>query len=153
MTETTSRRKPINFRIRSGLIIMIIGLLVFMLGVQPALFGMDRSPVVGFVQIIVFLIGLAIICIGGFLLLNSLWNGRQKTIGADIGFRLITTGYVISAVSGMSDVIGFGSQPFPDVPFFGPWQASGVMFGQVVITIGFLLLIPHRRREEMSEND
>lgn len=152
MSETTSTQKRLNFRSRLGLIILILGLLVFILGVQPGIFGLDRSPVVGFVQIIVFLIGLAIICTGGFIVLNSLWNGQEKTIAADIGFRLITTGYVISAVSGMADVFGFGSQPFPSVPYFGPWQALGVMFGQVVISIGFLLMIPFRRREGSAEN-
>jgi hypothetical protein len=151
MNETIPGKSIPNIRIRIGLIIIMLGLVIFALGVQPALFGLDRSPVVGFVQITVFLFGLAIICIGGYLVLNTLWNGRQKTIPADIGFRLITTGYVIAAVSGMADVFGFGSQPFPNVPYFGPWQASGVMFGQVMITIGFLMLIPYNRREDQSQ--
>lgn len=153
MNDFPSRKTTQTVRIRLGLAMVILGLLVFTLGVQPALFGLDRSPVVGFVQIAVFLIGLAIICLGGYLVLNALWNGRQKTIAADIGYRLVTTGYVIAAVSGMADVFGFGSQPFPDVPYFGPWQASGVMFGQVLITIGFIMLIPFPRRNESPQEN
>jgi hypothetical protein len=42
----------------------------------------------------------------------------------------------------MADVFGFGSHPFPNIPYFGPWQATGVMVGEVIITLGFLLLIP-----------
>ena len=103
---------------------------------------MDRSPVTGFVQIAVFLIGLGMICIGGYLALNALWNGTEKTIAADIGLRLVSTGFVISVASGMADVFGFGSHPLPRIPYFGPWQAIGVMVGEAIIAIGFLMLIP-----------
>jgi hypothetical protein len=56
---------------------------------------------------------------------------------------LIGTGYVIAVFTGMADVFGMGSQPLPDVPYFGPWQAGGVLIGQFVIAIGFLMLIPY----------
>lgn len=137
-----------SFRIRFGLGFTILGLLVFMLGANPALFGLDRSPVVGFVQISVFLIGLAIICLGGYITLNTLWSGREKSIAADIGFRLVSTGYVISFTAGMADIFGLGNQPFPEIPFYGPWQAAGVVIGEVIIALGFLLLVPHPKRNE-----
>ena len=64
-----------------------------------------------------------------------------KTIGADIGYRLVATGYVISVASGMADVFGFGSQPHSGThPFFGPLQAVGVMIGQVAIAVGFVFI-------------
>jgi hypothetical protein len=47
------------------------------------MFGIDRSPVIGFVEIAVFLTGLGIICIG-VTLLDGLWNGTSKTIASDI---------------------------------------------------------------------
>ena len=135
-----------SFRIRFGLIVTFIGLLVFLLGAEPSLFGLDRSPVTGFVQIAVFLVGLAIICMGGYITLNGLWNGNPKTIAADVGLRLVSTGYVIAVASGMADVLGFGNHKLPDIPYFGPWQASGVILGQAAIALGFLLLIPPRHR-------
>jgi len=127
-----------------GMVITIFGFVTFILGTSPEMFGLDRSPVVGFVQITVFLIGLAIICIGGYISLISMWNGQTRTIGADIGLRLIATGYVIAVVSGMADVFGFGSQPWPEIPRFGRWQSRGVLIGEVIIAIGFLLLMPPR---------
>ncbi len=130
-------------RIRSGLTLTLIGLLVFLTGARPSLFGLDRSPVIGFVQIAVFLIGLAIICIGGYTSLMSLWKNRQPSIAADIGLRLVATGYVIAVFTGMADVFGVGSHQLPGIPYFGPWQARGVEFGQAIIAIGFLLLIPY----------
>jgi len=150
MNDISARRTNQDLRLRIGLAFVILGLLVFTLGVDPGLFGLDRSPIVGFVQISVFLIGLAIICLGGYLVLNALWIGLEKTIAADIGYRLVATGYVIAVVSGMADVFGFGSQPFPFIPYFGPYQATGVMFGQIMIISGFLLLIPYPSRKEES---
>jgi len=131
-----------RFRVRFGLSVLIIGFLIFLLGAKPALFGVDKSPVLGFVQIAVFLVGLALICIGGYFTLNTLWNGRQKTIAADIGLRLVSTGFVIAIFAGMADVFGLGSQPFPAVPYFGPWQSTGVIIGELIIVVGFILLVP-----------
>lgn len=131
-----------RWRVRFGLGITLVGLLVYILGANPAVFWLDRSPVTGFVQITVFLVGLAMICVGGYIALNALWAGAEKTIAADIGLRLVSTGYVFSVVSGMADVFGFGSHPFPLIPYFGDWQAVGVMIGEGIITFGFLLLIP-----------
>jgi len=135
--------EPSRARIRVGLVTTFIGLFVFTVGAKPGWFGWDRSPVVGFVQISVFLIGLAIICLGGYISLLALWKGAPRTIAADIGLRLVSTGYVIAVFSGMADVFGMGSQPPPQVPYFGPWQATGVLIGQIVIAVGFLLLIPY----------
>ncbi len=153
MNETLSRKDNRRFRVQSGLLFVFAGLFLFILGVKPGWFGADRSPIVGFIQISVFLVGLAGICLGGYLALNALWNGMEKTIAADFGFRLVSTGYVISVASGMADVIGFGNQPSPAIPYFGPWQATGVMLGQLIIIIGFILLIPPPHREQHKNLD
>lgn len=131
-------------RIRFSLISVALGLLIFAIGTKPDWFGWNRAPVVGFIQIVVFLIGLALICLGGFVGLASLWGKEQRSIIADIGLRLVGTGYVISVFAGMADVFGMGSQALPKVPHFGPWQAWGVLIGQSVIAIGFLMLIPYQ---------
>ncbi len=138
-----------SLKIRVGLIITILGFLVFLLGVDPGIFGVDRSPVTGFLQIAVFLSGLAMICIGGYMSLISLWNGREKSIAADIGLRLVSTGYVIAVASGMADIFGFGTQPLPNIPYFGWWQALGVMIGEITIALGFILMIPYTISDDM----
>lgn len=134
---------PSQGRLRTGVAVTLLGLFLFTVGAKPNWFGWDRSPVVGFVQITMFLIGLGILCLGGWVGMTALWNGRPRTIVADIGLRLVATGFVISTFSGMADVFGMGSQPLPGVPYFGPWQATGVLIGQVVIAIGFLMMIPY----------
>jgi len=146
MTDTTPVRKTNGkLRIRIGLGATILGFLIYLLGAEPGLFGMDRSPVVGFVQIATFIVGLGIICLGGYISLASLWNGSQKSIASDIGLRLVSTGYVIAVACGMADIFGFGSNNYPTVPVFGIYQQIGFILGEVVIGIGFILLIPYKK--------
>jgi hypothetical protein len=144
---TTPRaEESITPRKRLSIIITLIGLFIFVVGAKPALFGWDRSPVVGFVQIIVFLIGLGFICLGGYLGLHALWWGLERTIVSDIGSRLVSTGFVFSVFAGLADIIGMGSHSFPNIPYFGPWQATGVLIGQGITALGFMMMIPFRHK-------
>jgi hypothetical protein len=143
--NSTSRKPPLKLlRVRAGLLVILFGFFLFILGAKPEFFGLDRSPVVGFVQIAVFLTGLGIICIGGYAALNGLWNGYSKTITSDIGLRLVSTGFVIAVACGMADIFGFGSEIAPVVPNFGRWQMIGVLIGEITIAIGFIMLIPFK---------
>lgn len=130
-------------RIRFSLICVGIGLLLFVIGAKPNWFGWNRAAVVGSVQIVVILLGLGIVCIGGYVGLTALWGRTQRSIIADIGSRLIWTGYVIAIFAGMADVFGMGAQTLPDNPYFGPLQATGVLVAQFIIAAGFLMLIPY----------
>jgi len=150
--NTGGMQKPLSrIRIRTGLFITLAGFFIFIVGAKPDWLGWDRSPVVGFVQIAVFLVGLAVICLGGYIGLLALWGREQRSIAADIGLRLVSTGYVISVFAGMADVFGMGTHPLPGVPYFGPVQATGVVLGEIVIGIGFLLLIPYGRQMPSSK--
>ena len=67
-------------RVRTGLIITFLGYLMFLMGTSPGLFGLDRSPVIGFIQIAMFLVGLGIICVGGYSSFIILWKERPRSI-------------------------------------------------------------------------
>lgn len=145
--KTTPRMDDVvTPRTRVSIAVTLIGLFIFSVGAKPDLFGWDRSPVVGFVQIIVFLVGLAFICLGGYIGLHALWWGHERTITSDIGSRLVATGYVFCVFTGMADIFGMGSHSAPQVPYFGPWQATGVLIGQGIIAIGFMMMIPFRQK-------
>lgn len=132
-------------RIRFSLSSAFVGFVFFLIGAQPGWFFLDRSPVVGFVQIAVMLIGLAIICIGGYVAIHCLWRKQIPSIPADIGLRLVSTGYVVTVFSGMADIFGIGSHPLPGVPVFGVWQARGMEIGLAIIAIGFVMMFPFRQ--------
>lgn len=147
MSDLLSRRLNGFSRMRLGIPVTLLGLLIYILGADPALFGLDRSPIIGILQIIVFLVGLALVCTGGYFTLGGIWAGKEKSIAADIGLRLISTGYVITFGSAMADIFGFGTHLPPRIPYLGPWQAVGVMIGEIVIALGFVLMIPFRPPE------
>jgi hypothetical protein len=139
-------------RVRFSLICVGLGLFIFVIGAKPNWFGWSMIPEVGFIQIAVFLVGLGLICLGGFIGISALWGREQRSILADFGSRLIGTGYVIALFAGMADVFGLGAQTLPDVPYFGPLQAVGVFIGQFMIAVGFLMFIPyHLRWEKVSK--
>ena len=115
--------EPSRLRVRVGLITTLFGLFVFLVGTKPGWFHLQRTPTVGFVKISVFLVGLAIICLGGYISLWGLWKGIERSIAADIGLRMVATGYVIAVFSGMADIFGMGSQTISANSIF--WSDPG----------------------------
>ena len=95
-------------RIRISLVIVFVGFILFVIGAKPDWFGWDRSRVVGFVQIALFLVGLAVICLGGYIGLLTLWWGYERTIISEIGTRMAATGFVVAVFAGMADIFGMG---------------------------------------------
>lgn len=150
MNGISSMKTSPLVRVRIGLVIAFLGLAIYVLGVKPSLFGLDRSPVMGFIQIIVFLIGLGLICLGGFLAINALWLNAEKSIMADIGQRLVSTGYVFAVACALADIFGFGSQTYPKIAYFGLWQFVGVLVGEFIILLGMIFLIPNPKHENVK---
>ena len=140
--HSQSERFPFR-RTQIGLAIAVGGFFIFMVGAKPELFLLDRSPVIGFIQIAVMLVGLGLICLGGYECLLGLWRGSRLSIAAEMGVRLISTGYVIAIFCGLADIIGLGSHPTPEfIPYFGEWQARGIQIAEGFIAIGMLLMLP-----------
>lgn len=146
-SNRTESREPGNFvphsrkRLRTGLITTIAGYLILLLGARPSMFGLDRSPVIGFVQTASFIVGIGIICIGGYIALMCFWPKNHVSLTADFGVRLVGTGFVIAIFTGMADVFGFGSHQLPSVPFFGPLQSAGVILGEAIIAVGLIMMV------------
>ncbi|MGD8621869.1 MAG: hypothetical protein PVH60_07955 [Anaerolineales bacterium] len=136
-------------RARRRMTLVLLGLFIFLIGVRPNLIGMDRSPVVGFVQIGVWLTGMAILLIGAYTTVRVVRNGMETSLRADIGIRLIATGYVIVAVASLADFIGVGAQRMPFIAF-GPVQVIGLVIGVLVSLLGVILYWPPRSEREAA---
>jgi hypothetical protein len=134
-----------KIRIRISLLATLAGFIIFLIGARPGFFGLDRSPVVGFIQIAVMLLGIGIICVSGYSTIRALWCRETPSVSADIGWRLVSTGFVVAMFSGFADVFGVGTHPLPGVPYFGVWQARGMEIGCAIIAIGFILMFPFNR--------
>ncbi|HSB91414.1 MAG TPA: hypothetical protein VLD63_15465 [Anaerolineales bacterium] len=121
--------------------LVLLGLLIFLIGVSPDLIGMDRSPVVGFVQVGVWLAGLALLLLAAYLTIRVVRNGRPHTLLADVGVRLIATGYVVAAAASLADFIGIGSHTLPGL-VFGHLQVTGLIVGVLTSLLGVVLFWP-----------
>ncbi|MBT3240055.1 MAG: hypothetical protein HON98_05005 [Chloroflexi bacterium] len=146
--ERPQIQNPRN-RLRFGLSSMVIGLFIFILGAKPQWFNLDASEAIGFIQMGVFSFGLVLICAGGTLSLDALWKSEARSIVADLGLRLAWTGLIVAILSALADMIGVGTRPFPEFQiFFGYWQARGVIAGELIMIVGFLMMIPFKPKEK-----
>ncbi len=132
---------------RIWMILVLMGAIIFIIGVNPGFFNIDRSPLVGFVQIGTWLFGLALILLGSYATVRIIRNDRPTTLQADIGIRLIATGYVISVAASFADFIGIGSHQIPNL-VFGHVQVLGLVTGMIISLSGILLYFPHRKRKD-----
>jgi len=125
------------------LVLDFIGLGLFLLGMQPWIFGLDRSPVIGYLQVVVFLFGLGFVVLSSFAIEKLFRPPNQPvTIREDVGARLAATGYVLVAVSCTADLIGLGSHPLPGSPHLGTLQSIGLLFGAAMIMVGLAMYHP-----------
>jgi len=135
-----------RFRARFGLTLLVVGFIIFLIGAKPEVFGLNRGVSIGFVQIIVILLGLGILTWGGVLALLALWGKNTKSLLADFGTRTIATGYVICFFTALADAFGFGTNPMPDV-FLGKLQSQGLIIGMLLIGFGLLMLPPYHHNQ------
>lgn len=137
---------------RRWMTVALVGLLLFLIGLEPDLIGMNLSPTVGFVQIGVWLTGLALLLLGGGMAVRVIRNGRDNSLRADIGLRLIATGYVMAAAASLADFISIGAHRMPNV-YFGPVQTLGLVVGIVTSLVGVALYWPYGDSGGSSEGD
>jgi hypothetical protein len=129
------------------LVLDFIGLALFLLGMQPWIFGLDRSPVIGYLQVVVFLFGLGFVVLSTYAIHKLLRPPDQPvSIREDIGARLAATGYVLVVVSSTADLIGLGSHPLPGSPHLGTLQSIGLIFGAAMIVVGLAMYHPRKSK-------
>ncbi len=139
-------------RARRWMTIVLLGLFIFVIGVQPDILGLNRSLTVGFVQIGVWLTGLAILLLAAYATVRVVRNGKENSLRADIGTRLLATGYVVAAVASLADFIGVGAQQMPFITF-GPVQVIGLVIGVILSLLGVILYWPRRKGTPDGSNE
>ncbi|MEK6588082.1 MAG: hypothetical protein AABY97_04500 [Chloroflexota bacterium] len=144
MSASPLTKKQVRWA-RRWMTLVLIGLFIFIIGIEPDLIGLDRSPVVGFVQIGVWLTGLAILLLGATLTVRVVRNSRPNSLRSEIGLRLIATGYVFAVAASFADFLGIGSHALPTI-YFGPLQVIGLALGVLISLLGVILYWPSRAR-------
>jgi hypothetical protein len=134
---------------RRWMTLILFGLIIFVIGVDPKLIHMKRSHVVGFVQMGTWTFGLAMVLLGAFSTVRVVRNGRPTTLRASIGARLVATGFVISTVASFADLLGIGSHHLPNI-VFGPLQVAGLAGGVLISLLGVVLYWPRSAKPELE---
>lgn len=126
--------------------LVVAGLFVVLIGVYPSIIAMELTEGVGVLQIFVFLFGLGLMTLGGYLYVYATRHrAMPRTLREDVGVRLMATGYVFCLASGLADVLGIGSHYGAERPLLGLFQAFGVALGVAVIVVGLTLYAPRSR--------
>ena len=134
-----------DIRVRLSLLLAMAGVGMFAVGARPDWLGLARTPEVGFLQIIFMTLGMGVFAAGSIAAFRLLWRDGRWPVRVRIGARLTATGYVTVAAAVMADILGLGSQTWPQEAHFGPVQGYGVLAGEALMALGLLLMLPYRK--------
>lgn len=125
-----------------GIAIGTLGAVLALMGMFPGVTGLDATPGIGVLQIVVILAGLTLLISGALLYAQgAFYPGVRHNLAQQIAVRLSATGLLFAAISGLGDLLGFGSHPpgLTDGPFLGYWQAAGLIGGFLVASAGVVI--------------
>jgi hypothetical protein len=137
-----------------GIAIATLGAVITIIGLFPGVIGLEQAGGVGVLQILVAVTGFSLLISGAYIFVQSTFYPDVKHILAqEIAIRLSMTGLIISAASGLADVLGFGTHPpLPGQrPLLGTWQLAGLLGGFIIASLGvvlFAVLGPHHTDTE-----
>lgn len=125
-----------------GVFFAVLGGVVLFLGMFPQSIDANLSPDIGPVQLLIMLVGLALLVFGAYLFaFATIHRGNPRTLQRDVGVRMGLTGVVFAAAATMADVLGFGSHLPSDGAFFGWLQATGLLVGFGFAALGVLVYV------------
>jgi hypothetical protein len=125
-----------------GIALGALGAMLTFMGLFPGVTGLQPARGIGIVQIVTILMGFALLIIGALVYVKfTFYPQKPSNLTQQIGTRLALTGLLFAAMSGMADVLGFGSHLRSNnaEPLFGSLQALGIIGSFVVAAIGVLI--------------
>jgi hypothetical protein len=123
-----------------GVFCVVLGGVVFFLGMFPSAVDADGVPGIGIMQILAMLAGLFLLILGGYVVAFAMFRrGHPATLISSIGIRLGLTGMVLATAATMADALGFGSHSGGSGLLFGWLQAGGMLIGFGIAALGVLV--------------
>lgn len=139
-----SQQQYINQQlVQIGILIGTLGTILCLTGLYPGITGLEPKSGVGVLQIMMILLGMTLIIVGAMIFVKI---GFYPSVGTNlpqrIAIRLSLTGLLFAAAAGLSDLLGYGSNP-PDgpesVPVLGIYQVVGMVMGFGIASLGVIL--------------
>ena len=115
-------------------------MLAFM-GLFPGVTGIEETGGFGPLQIFTILGGFTLLITGALIYVKfTFYPDRPANLAQQIGVRLAMTGLIFTAMAGMADILGFGSNPADSGEIYlGPWQAVGIVGSLLISSLGVLI--------------
>ena len=125
-----------------GIALGALGGVVSFMGLFPGVTGADTTAGIGLLQVVMVLTGYALL-IGGALtyVKFAFYDDVAATLAQQIGARLALTGILFAALSGLSDILGFGSHIRDGIVdiYFGQLQMVGILASFGISSLGVLI--------------
>ncbi len=125
-----------------GIAIGALGMMITFMGLFPGMTGLDSTPGFGIIQMLTVLAGFTLLMLGAIIYIKyAYYATRRATLAQQIGVRLALTGLVLAAMSGLADLLGYGSHGpgFSAIVIFGRLQAAGFVASFFMSAIGVLV--------------
>lgn len=125
-----------------GIALGALGVMITLMGLFPGVTGVEETIGIGVVQVIMLLTGYGMLVFGGLIYSKFTFYLKSKSnLTQQIGVRLTLTGLLFAALTGLSDILGFGSHIRSETRdiFFGNLQGLGTIFSLTVSCFGVLL--------------
>lgn len=138
------------------------GIVIALVGLFPGIIGLEATPGVGVLQVLVMLLGFSVLFVAAYVYAKqAFYAGMPSTLAQDIGVRLTMTGLLVAVAAGLADVLGFGSHPptQDSRPLLGRLQALALVGGLIIASSGVVIFAlfgptpPDETGPEMGNDD
>lgn len=125
-----------------GIALGALGTVLTFMGLFPGVTGLPPARGIGIVQIVTILTGFVLLIMGALIYVKfTFYPNKPGNLTQQIGIRLAFTGLLFAAMTGLADVLGFGShlRSNNSEPLFGGLQALGIIGSFAIAAIGVLI--------------
>ncbi len=125
-----------------GIAVGALGAMLTLMGLFPGITGLPPTPGIGLIQVVVILTGFTLLIFGGLIYVKyAFYAYESHKLAQQLAIRLAFTGLVFAAMTGLADVLGFGSNPPTEQSdmFIGPLQMVGMIGSFLIAALGVLL--------------
>ena len=127
-----------------GIALGALGGMICFMGLFPGVTGAAPTAGIGLVQVAMVLIGYTLLILGAITYLKfTFFLEVPANLVQQIGTRLALTGILFATLSGMADILGFGTHIRDDTGdlYFGQLQMIGILASFVLSSVGVLIYV------------
>ncbi|MDE2749335.1 MAG: hypothetical protein OXI34_10250 [Chloroflexota bacterium] len=127
-----------------GIALGALGGMICFMGLFPGVTGAAPTAGIGLVQVMMALIGYTLLILGAITYLKfTFFLEVPANLVQQIGTRLALTGILFATLSGMADILGFGTHIRDETGdlYFGQLQMIGILASFVLSSLGVLIYV------------